>query len=81
MVMYSLYNGKNFIGKYVRKDEVLNEILDFYELGNDVEIFKNFDENKYLFVKNGKIVDEYRREREDVYWRMWLEMLKELLKL
>ena len=42
MVMYSLYCNDRFIGKYVRKDQAINDILNVYQIVNDnYKIYKD----------------------------------------
>jgi hypothetical protein len=49
MKMYSLYNNKDFLGKYVRKEQAVNDILDIYQLEArvaSVKLYKSLDENE-----------------------------------
>lgn len=49
MRMYSLYNNRDFLGKYVRKEQAVNDILDIYQLEArvaDVKLYKSLDEDE-----------------------------------
>lgn len=69
MRMYSLYNNKDFLGKYVRKGQAINDILDIYQLEArvaDVKLYKSLDENEWIIVKDKKVLGKYQIRTEEV---------------
>ena len=70
MRMYSLYNNnKDFLGKYVRKEQAVNDILDIFVLEGKVtgvKIYKSLDENEWIFVKDKKVLSKYQIRVEEV---------------
>ena len=69
MKMYSLYNNRDFLGKYVRKDQAVNDILDIYQLEArvaDVKLYKSLDEDEWIIVKDKKVLGKYQIKIEEV---------------
>jgi len=69
MKMYSLYNNKDFLGKYVRKEQAVNDILDIYQLEArvaSVKLYKSLDENEWIIVKDKTVLDKYQIRTEEV---------------
>ena len=69
MKMYSLYNNKDFLGKYVRKELAVNDILDIFQLESrvtEVKLYKSLDENEWIIVKDKKVLGKYQIRVEEV---------------
>lgn len=69
MKMYSLYNNKDFLGKYVRKEQAVNDILDIFQLESkvtEVKLYKSLDENEWIIIKDKKVLGKYQIRVEEV---------------
>ncbi len=69
MRMYSLYEGKNFLGKYVRKEQAVSDILDIYQLeavDDRVKIYMDEDRNEWVIVRGNKVLSRFSIKVEEV---------------